>query len=71
MSDIARRENTDPSYIARMLNLTLLAPNVIEAILDDTLPDHIRMNDLAINPPMLWEEQLRQVGRLKDIYVHK
>jgi len=57
MSDIARREGADPSYVARMLNLTLLAPAIIEAIVDDTLPDQLRLHDLAINPPMLWDEQ--------------
>jgi hypothetical protein len=51
------RKGADPSYVARMLNLTLLTPDIIEAILNDTLPDHIRLNDLDINPSMLWDEQ--------------
>lgn len=41
MSDIARRENADRRYIPRMLNLTLLAPEIIKAILDGTTPDHV------------------------------
>lgn len=57
MSDIARREKTDFSYVARHINLTLLAPDIVAAILDESLPEHVRLLDLAINPPMLWEKQ--------------
>ena len=41
MGDIARLEGADPSYVARMLKLTLLAPDIVEAILDDALPDQV------------------------------
>ena len=40
-----------------MLNLTTLAPDIVAAILDDALPGHITLLDLAINPPVIWEEQ--------------
>ncbi|WP_342315748.1 hypothetical protein [Lysobacter sp. FW306-1B-D06B] len=40
-----------------MLNLTLLAPDLVAAILDDTLPEAGRLHDLAINPPVQWDEQ--------------
>ncbi|WP_342316403.1 hypothetical protein [Lysobacter sp. FW306-1B-D06B] len=55
--DIAERQGEDRSYVGRMLNLTLLAPDIVAAILDGTLPESLRLQDLAINPPMLWEEQ--------------
>lgn len=32
--DIARAEKISPSYISRILRLTLLAPDIVEAILD-------------------------------------
>ena len=33
-------------------------------ILDDALPNHITLFDLAVDPPALWEEQRgRMVGR--------
>jgi hypothetical protein len=57
MSEIARREGTDHSYVARHINLTLLAPDIVAAILDETLPDGVRLHALSINPPALWEEQ--------------
>jgi len=40
-----------------MINLTTLAPWVVEAILDDELPDNLTLFDLAVDPSILWEEQ--------------
>jgi hypothetical protein len=61
MKEIAASENTDHSYVARMINMTLLAPQIIEAILDDTLPD-IRLTRLVVSPPLFWQDQLQRVG---------
>ncbi len=38
LKEIATREGIDNSYVSRMVNLTTLAPDIIAAILDDTLP---------------------------------
>lgn len=57
LKDIAAREGVDSSYVGRMLNLTTLAPDLVAAILDDTVPSGVTLLDLAINPPVLWEEQ--------------
>lgn len=58
MCDIARREGTNHSYIARHINLTLLAPEIVAAILDEALPEGVQLLMLAINPPLSWEEQM-------------
>ena len=55
--ELAAREGVDNSYVSRMLNLTTLAPDIVAAILDDALPNHITLFDLAVDPPALWEEQ--------------
>ena len=55
--EIADREGVDNSYVSRMINLTCLAPDIVAAILDDTLPDHVTLFDLAVDPPRLWEAQ--------------
>ena len=39
MCDIACREGTNHSYIARRISLTLLAPQTVAAILGKTLPE--------------------------------
>lgn len=57
MCDIARREGTNHSYIARHINLTLLSPEIVAAILNETLPEGVQLLMLAINPPMLWDGQ--------------
>lgn len=41
----------------QMVNLTTLAPDIVAAILDDALPNHITLFDLAVDPPALWDEQ--------------
>ena len=40
-----------------MVNLSTLAPEIVEAILDVALPVHLTLFDLAVYPPALWEEQ--------------
>ena len=40
-----------------MVNLTSLAPDIVEAILDDQIPDHVTLFDLAVNPMKLWCDQ--------------
>jgi len=46
----------DNSYVARMLRLTLLAPDLIEAVLAGTEPDGMSLEKLYRLPPA-WEEQ--------------
>lgn len=62
MTEIAKREGIDNSYVSRMVNLTTLAPDIVDSILQNALPDHLTLFDLAVDPPALWEEQRRRVG---------
>lgn len=57
MTEIAKREGIDNSYVSRMVNLTNLAPDIVDAILLGALPDHLTLFDIAVDPPALWEEQ--------------
>ena len=43
--------------MARVLRLTLLAPEIVHAILTGTLPDDIGVEDLRQSLPVLWSEQ--------------
>lgn len=54
MRELAARESVDRSYVSRMINLTLLPPWTIAAILDDTLPDEAILFDMAVDPPLVW-----------------
>ena len=44
-----------------MVNLTTLAPDIVDAILLNTLPDHLTLFDLAVGPPALWNEQWKRL----------
>jgi len=57
MKEIARREGVDDSYVSRMVNLTTLAPDIVAAILDETLPPEVTLFELAAGTALLWEEQ--------------
>jgi hypothetical protein len=43
LREIAAQEGVDNSYVSRMMNLTVVAPEIIEAISDDRLPDHLTL----------------------------
>lgn len=62
LREIAAQEGVDNSYVSRIMNLTVLAPDIVEAILDDTLPDHLTLFDIAVDPPALWEGQRAWLG---------
>ena len=48
---------------AEMVNLTTLAPDIVAAILDETLPPEVTLFDLASGTPLLLEEQRKRMGR--------
>ena len=50
-------EGVDNSYVSRMANPATPAPDIVEAILEDALPDHLTLFDLAVDLPALWERQ--------------
>ncbi len=61
LAEIAKQENIDRSYVSRMVNLTTLAPDIVTAILDETLPENVALFDLAVDTPLPWDEQRRRV----------
>lgn len=46
-----------PSYVSRILRLTLLAPEIVEAILDGRQPAEMQLDDLLAGFPLEWEKQ--------------
>jgi hypothetical protein len=63
MKEIARREGVNDSYVSRMVNLTTLAPDIVAAILDETLPPEVTLFELAAGTPLVWREQWGRVDR--------
>jgi len=57
ITDLAEQEGVTDAYICRLLPLTCLAPDVVEAILDGRQPKGLRLAEMLGNGPLAWEEQ--------------
>ena len=57
IKELAVRERVNAGYMSRVLRLTLLAPDVVEAILDGRQPERMRLEDLLDAFPIDWEGQ--------------
>ncbi len=57
ISELAEREGIAPSYMTRILRLTLLAPDIVEAILDGRQRPDVTLARLMKPVPMEWKEQ--------------
>ncbi len=63
VKEIATDEGiTSPSYVSRILRLTLLAPDIQEAILNSTHPATLTLADFMDPFPQVWELQRKQLG---------
>ena len=57
ISEMADAERIDRGYLGRILHLTLLAPDIVEAILDGREPDDLAVPQLLDPVPADWSEQ--------------
>ena len=57
VGELAEREGIAPSYLARVLRLTLLAPDIVEAILDGRQGPTVTLAKLPDSFPADWAEQ--------------
>lgn len=57
INELAEREGIAPSYLTRVLRLTLLAPEIIEAILDGRQRPEVTLGRLLDGFPVEWERQ--------------
>ncbi len=57
IAEMAQHEGIAPSYMTRVLRLTLLAPAKVEAILDGTQGPEMTLAGLLSRVPLEWEEQ--------------
>lgn len=59
ISDIAAVERIDRGYVGSILRLTLLAPDIVEAIFDGRQPSELALPRLMKPFPVDWDEQRR------------
>ena len=55
--EIAAAEKINASYVSRILRLTLLTPEIVEAILDGRQPEGMTLPTLMVPFPVEWERQ--------------
>jgi len=61
ITELAQTMGVNASYVGRLLNLTLLAPDIIETILLGRDPGGLSLERLY-RLPLAWEEQRRALG---------
>ena len=57
MEELAKSEHINRGYMSRVLRLTLLAPEIVVAILDGRQPEGLRLEDLLEGFPVEWDLQ--------------
>lgn len=62
LNELAETEKINPSYLSRIYRLTLLAPEIVEAILDGRQPRTLQLADLMDDMPVEWERQREMYG---------
>jgi hypothetical protein len=57
ITDLAEQEGVTDAYVCRLLPLTCLAPDIVEAILDGRQPRWLKLAEVLGNGPLDWSEQ--------------
>lgn len=65
IGELAKAEKINKSYLCRVLRLTLLAPDIIEAILDGRQPPTLTLSELLAPFPVDWGAQRQQFERAR------
>jgi len=60
VEEIAAAEKINPSYVSRILRTTLLAPEIIEMIVDGRQPADLTLAKLTKPFPVEWKKQMQQ-----------
>lgn len=59
--EVAEAEGVTRSFVTRLLRLTLLAPDIVEAILDGRQSKGRQLEDLTQALPSAWDEQRQRL----------
>jgi hypothetical protein len=66
LAELAAAERIDRSFLGKALRLTLLAPDIVEAILDGRQPCALALPALLESVPSLWDEQRSSMAETSD-----
>lgn len=62
ITELAKAEKINESYTCRLLRLTLLAPELVEQILDGRQKYDLQLNHLLKPLPLEWHRQIRDLS---------
>jgi len=62
IAELAEREGIAPSYMTRVLRLTLLAPDIVEVILDGRQDPEVTLARMLEPFPVAWSDQPGHIG---------
>ena len=62
VKELAAREKIDDSYMARIMRLTLLAPDIVDTILDGKQTESMTLANLTKPFPVEWPKQRERWG---------
>jgi len=65
IAELAEGERIAPSYMTRILRLTLLVPDIVEAILDGNKGREVTLARVLEPFPISWEQQFKSFSRAK------
>ena len=58
---IAARIGREPSYVARLIRLSMLAPSIIESVIRGEYPASLSVNSTRKAIPDLWKDQVTEL----------
>jgi hypothetical protein len=61
LEDLAKAKGIGKTYVSQVLRLTLLAPDIVEAVLDGRQPAELQLDGLLRGSPLEWEAQWRRL----------
>ena len=64
IAELAEREGIAPSYMTRVLRLTLLAPDIVEAVLDGKQGPEVTLARVLEPFQVEWSEQTNDFGQI-------
>jgi len=62
ITDLAEALRVDRSYVSRIMRLTLIAPDIVDAISQGREPSGLSLGRLVKGMPVGWAEQRERVG---------
>jgi hypothetical protein len=62
VADLAEQEGVTGAYVCRLLPLTCLAPDIMEAVLDGRQPKGLKLAEVLGNGPLPWNAQKETWG---------